>query len=63
MIKILSILSAIFLLSGCANMTTAQQRTVSGAAIGGAIAGIVGSGIGAGVGYVTHLMVDNEEKK
>jgi hypothetical protein len=46
-------------LAGCANMNDAEQRMVSGAAIGGAVAGPIGAGVGAGVGYVVDRTRDD----
>lgn len=57
--KILAVLSVLFFLSGCANMTNTEQRMVSGSAIGGTIAGPVGAGLGAGIGW----LVDRSDRK
>lgn len=46
------------LLGGCANMNSAEQRMVSGAAIGGVVAGPIGAGVGAGIGYVVNRNED-----
>src|SRR5215831_871473 len=69
------VMSAIALaLSGCANMTTTEQRTLSGAAIGAlggtAIAAIaehnlatgaaIGAGVGAAAGYLYSLSHDRQ---
>ena len=69
------VVSAIALgLGGCANMTTTEQRTVSGAAIGAlggtAIAAIaehnlatgaaIGAGVGAAAGYLYSLSHDRQ---
>lgn len=64
-------LTAIIALSGCANMSSTQQRTVSGAAIGalggaaiGAITGNAGRGalIGTGVGAVGGYLYDQGQR-
>ena len=69
------VVSAVALgLGGCANMTTTEQRTVSGAAIGAlggtAIAAIaehslvtgaaIGAGVGAAAGYLYSLSHDRQ---
>ncbi len=53
------ILLSVLVLTGCAGMSTGEQRMVSGAAIGAVVGGPVGggvgalfgAGVGAGVGY------------
>ncbi|MGD2020695.1 MAG: hypothetical protein PVJ47_06555 [Thiohalocapsa sp.] len=47
-------------LMGCANMNSAEQRMVSGAAIGGVLAGPIGAGVGAGIGYAVDR---NEDRR
>lgn len=68
-LRIAIIAIAAFLVSSCANMTTTEQRTLSGTAIGAlsgmAIAAIaegsvatgaaIGAGVGAGAGYLYSL--------
>lgn len=44
--------------AGCANMNRAEQRMVSGAAIGGVVGGPIGAGVGAGIGYVVDRNED-----
>lgn len=63
----------IVMVTGCSHMSTAQQRVLSGGAIGAgtgaAIAAIAGGGvlagtaIGAGVGAVGGLVYDEIQKK
>jgi osmotically inducible lipoprotein OsmB len=54
--KILAVLLLVFILAGCAGMSTTQQRTLSGGAIGAGagvlIGGVAGGspGVGAAVG-------------
>lgn len=64
-------LAAVVMVSGCAGMTSTQQRAASGTVIGaaggaaiGAIAGNAGMGaaIGAGAGLLGGLIVDRHEK-
>jgi hypothetical protein len=57
--KIVLCLLVGFGLAGCANMNDAEQRMVSGAAIGGVVAGPIGAGVGAGVGYVVNRNRDD----
>ncbi|WP_462330025.1 hypothetical protein [Thiohalocapsa halophila] len=45
-------------LGGCANLNSAEQRMVSGAAIGGVVGGPIGAGVGAGIGYVVDRNED-----
>jgi osmotically inducible lipoprotein OsmB len=63
--------SAMVLLSGCANMSSTEQRAVSGTGIGaaggaviGALAGnaALGAGIGAAAGLASGLLVDQVKK-
>ena len=39
-------------LTGCASMSSTQQRTLSGAAIGAAGGALIGAGVGAASGYL-----------
>ena len=73
--RIVIIAIAAFLVSGCANMTTTEQRTLSGAgmgAVGGvAIAAIaesslitgtaIGAGVGAGAGYLYSISRNRQQ--
>src|SRR5262249_22482524 len=66
---------AAFLVSSCANLTTTEQRTLSGAAIGAlggvAIAAIaesglatgaaIGAGVGAGAGYLYSISRNQQQ--
>lgn len=63
----------VMIMTGCSHMTTAQQRALSGGAIGagtGAALTVItggsvlaGSAIGAGVGAVGGLIYDDIQKK
>jgi len=64
-------LCALVLLAGCANMTSREQRALSGAAIGtgvGAAAGAIGGNVGLGAalgaagGAAAGLLVDEQKK-
>lgn len=57
-IALLIVMSLALSLAGCANMNSAEQRMVSGAAIGGVVAGPIGAGVGAGIGYVVDRNED-----
>ena len=73
--RIVIIAIAAFLVSGCANMTTTEQRTLSGAAIGAvgglAVAAIaesslitgtaIGAGVGAGAGYLYSISRNQQQ--
>lgn len=69
--KLVLVLSLVGLLAGCANMSTTEQRTVSGAAIGtaaGAAVGILtgrpmtGAAVGAAAGALGGYVYDQHEK-
>lgn len=71
--KILAISTAALLITGCSNMSTTEQRTLSGASIGAA-AGAVGTAIfhgnpiwgavgGAAVGAASGYVYDSYEKE
>jgi len=64
-------LCTLVLLAGCSNMTTREQRVLSGAAIGtgvGAAAGAIGGNLGLGAalgaagGAAAGLLVDEQKK-
>jgi len=64
-------LCVLVLLAGCANMTSREQRVLSGAAIGtgvGAAAGAIGGNVGLGAalgaagGAAAGLLVDEQKK-
>ncbi|MBK1629868.1 hypothetical protein CKO31_03750 [Thiohalocapsa halophila] len=55
---IMVVLVLVLALAGCANMNSAEQRMVSGAAIGGVVGGPIGAGVGAGIGYVVDRNED-----
>ncbi len=68
---VVTVVCAVFLLSGCAGMSDTEQRAVSGAgigAVGGAVIGALsgstamGALIGAGAGLVGGLVVDKVKK-
>lgn len=71
--KIVAVLVAVFILAGCAGMSTTQQRTLSGAAIGagsgaaiGAITGGspgVGAAVGAGAGALGGYLYDQSQRR
>ena len=71
--KMISVLVVVFMLAGCAGMSTTQQRTLSGAAIGagggaaiGAITGGspgVGAAVGAGAGALGGYLYDQSERR
>jgi osmotically inducible lipoprotein OsmB len=66
--KIVAVLMLVFMLAGCAGMSTTQQRTLSGGAIGagagaliGGVAGGspgVGAAVGAGAGALGGYLYD-----
>lgn len=69
--KLVLVLSLVGLLAGCANMSTTEQRTLSGAAIGtaaGAGIGILtgrpmtGAAVGAAAGAVGGYIYDRHKK-
>lgn len=72
MMRMLTVLLAVFLLYGCAGMTPTQQRMLSGGAIGaaggaaiGAATGgsaATGAAIGGAAGVVGGVIVDQYEK-
>ena len=71
--KIVAVLALVFMLAGCAGMSTTQQRTLSGAAIGagggaaiGAITGGspgVGAAVGAGAGALGGYLYDQSQRR
>ena len=71
--KIVAVLVLVFMLAGCAGMSTTQQRTLSGAAIGagggaaiGAITGGspgVGAAVGAGAGALGGYLYDQSQRR
>lgn len=71
--KIAAVLVVVFTLAGCAGMSTTQQRTLSGAAIGagsgaaiGAITGGspgIGATVGAGAGALSGYLYDQSQKR
>lgn len=54
------ILLSFLIITGCAGLDTAEQRMVSGVAIGGTIGGPVGAGVGALTGYIVHSVKDKK---
>ena len=67
--KVLVLLAAVGILSGCENMTTGQKGALTGAALGtgiGMVAGgsfgtVVGAGlIGGAAGYITGSAIGNK---
>jgi osmotically inducible lipoprotein OsmB len=70
--KIVAVFLLLFVLAGCAGMSTTQQRTLSGAAIGagggaliGGIAGGspgVGAAVGAGAGALGGYLYDRSQR-
>ena len=71
--KIIAVLALVFMLAGCAGMSTTQQRTLSGAAIGagggaaiGAVTGGspgVGAVVGAGAGALGGYLYDQSQRR
>lgn len=71
--KIIVILALVFLFAGCAGMSTTQQRTLSGAAIGagggaaiGAVTGqspAAGAAIGGAAGALGGYIYDQSKKR
>ena len=71
--KIVTVLLLLSVLAGCAGMSTTQQRTLSGAAIGagggaaiGAITGGspgVGAAVGAGAGALGGYLYDQSQRR
>jgi osmotically inducible lipoprotein OsmB len=71
--KIVTVLLLFCVLAGCAGMSTTQQRTLSGAAIGagggaaiGAITGGspgVGAAVGAGAGALGGYLYDQSQRR
>mgnify|MGYP006296634969 FL=1 len=57
-VMVVQALALVLALAGCANLNSAEQRMVSGAAIGGVVAGPIGAGVGAGIGYVVDRNED-----
>ena len=51
----------LLILTGCAGLNTAEQRMVSGAAMGGTVGGPFGAGAGALVGYIVYSVNDKNE--
>jgi osmotically inducible lipoprotein OsmB len=70
--KIVAVLVLVFMLTGCAGMSTTQQRTLSGGAIGagagaliGGVAGGspgVGAAVGAGAGALGGYLYDRSQR-
>ena len=71
--KFMAVLVLVFMLVGCAGMSTTQQRTLSGAAIGagsgaliGGVAGGspgIGAAVGAGAGALGGYLYDQSQKR